>query len=388
MFIKKKLFLGLIFILCGVSFIGCSAFNNEPDYKLPVVISSGSDCVIIYSQSSSDYVMRQAKGLGTQIEEYCNSFVTVDSDWHSTVTENKNVNKVEILFGKTNRPESVEVYNELPENGYIIKEVDGKVVIAATSEKLLRSASKRFMKEYNSLNMGINVPVGAEIVESNFSFFNIAYNGNSDKCIVIPDDTSEDIKNLAEYAANVINDKCGTKIPVIPKSKSNALNGAIIITTGTSEGAGQSSISYKDGNLIIKGNDDYSTVNAISLFIDHIVHSCDKKSDGLYHVYFPTDEVISDEWDYAIPIFPGGTFFGAETITAGSYNLIFTDSTEADYRNYVGILKILGYIPYSSTESSDFASVSLKDDKSDVIISITKSKNKVNILLSGNSVIK
>ena len=155
MFLKKNLFLGFILIISALSVCNCSPACQSPQSSSPVIISSGTDCVIVYSQSSSDYVVRQAKNLGTQIEDYCQSYVTLNSDWHTDKQNSTNKESVEILFGKTNRPESIEAYSELPEHGYIIKEKNGKIVIAASSEKLLKIASKRFFSDYTSLNTGI-----------------------------------------------------------------------------------------------------------------------------------------------------------------------------------------------------------------------------------------
>lgn len=382
MFLKKNLILGFIIFISALSFSGCAA--NEPSKGSHVIITSGSECSIVYSKASSDFVVRQVKNLETQIEEYCGSFVTLKSDWNSTTDNSANADSIEILFGKTNRPESLDVYASLPENGYIIKEVNGKIVIAATSEKLLRAASIRFFSEYVSLNSGINVPEHAEIVESDFPFFNIAYNGVSDTKIIIPTDSSPEIEKLAQYAANQINSKCNTSIKVIKELPSLSKRNSILITNNSKRlSENESRISFVDSTLHIEGSNELSTINALSLFINHVIHSCDKKTDGDYHIYFHKNELIADEWNYSFPIFPGGSYVGADSISNTSYLLQFADTLEDDYRSYLEVLKLLGYSSYSSGEKNGIYFTDFKKDKTEIRITYYKEKGSATILVAG-----
>ena len=147
----------------------------------------------------------------------------------------------------------------------------------------------------------------------------------------------------------------------------------------------ESCISFEDGSLHIEGSDTFSTINAISIFIDHIVHSCDKKEDGSYHIYFPKNQVISDEWDFAIPIFPGGSFVSSECISNENYSLIFRDVQESDYRNYLEIIKLLGFVPQSSTDNISSASSSFIKGKTFAMISYSAQEGSISIYLSGKA---
>ena len=379
MLLKKNLLLGIIFIFFAANAIACSS-PVPSEGNSPVIISSGSECSIIYSKSSSDYVVRQARNLGTQIEEYCESFVTLSSDWAPI----KNSDTIEILFGYTNRPESIRAYEELPETGYIIREDGGKIVIAATSEKLLNLAAHRFFTEYSSLNTGISVPEKFEIKESDFSFFNIACNGSSDTNIIVPDNSSSEVISLANYAAEQINKKCNTQIKVLKHSETESLKNSIFICNDDKYlSNNKSNISYMNDCLNLRGSDESSTLNALSLFIDHIIHSCDKKEDGIYQIYFPMDEVIENEWKYSVPVFTCGNFIKSESVTNNSYSLSFSEAVESDYRNYLEILKIVGFVPQSSNESSGTYTSVFKKESTEISVTYSKEHSSVTLLISG-----
>jgi len=380
MLLKKNLIISLLIFISA--FTGCSSLapDTKENTQSPVIIGAGCDCNIVYSKSSSDYVVRQAKSLEVQIEDSCSSFVTLNSDWTSSSADDT----VEILFGNTTRPESIKAYSELPENGYIIREENGKIIIAATSEKLLKVASIRFMSDYVSINTGIAVPKNTNVVESDFTFFNIACDGKANSDIIIPDNASPAIQKLANFAAYQINKKCNSDVKVMKIGEAHNIRGAILVSTNDKYlSQNESSISYVSNRLDIKGANEFSTINALSLFIDHIVHSCDKKEDGVYHIYFPTDEVIESEWDYSVPVFAGGILNKAERISGDSYVLYFDGALENDYRNYLDILKILGFIPTSSSEKDGNYSCSLKNDKTDVLVSFSEKSGNVSIFVKG-----
>ena len=379
MLLRKNLLFGIIFILFSASAISCSSPATS-DIQSPVIISSGSDCYIVYSRSSSDYVVRQAKNLGTQIEEYCESFVTLSSDWAAS----KNKEAVEILFGYTNRPESIKAYGELPETGYIIREDNGKIVIAATSEKLLTLAAHRFFSEYGSLNTGISVPRKIEIKESDFSFFNIACNGSSKTNILIPDDSSPEMVSLAEFAALQINKKCSTNIRVIKHSEASNTDGSIFVSNNDNYlSVNKSSISYMNDRLNICGSNDTSAANALAIFIDRIINSCDKKEDGIYHIYFPTDEIIENEWRYNVPIFTGGNFDGSENISSNSYSVYFSNVMEKDCENYIEILKALNFVPRSVTENAGVHTSVFKKGNTEITIIFSKESGNATLVILG-----
>ena len=133
-------------------------------------------------------------------------------------------------------------------------------------------------------------------------------------------DLSEVI-NLANYAAEQINKKCNTEIKVIKHSEVESFKNSIFVCNDDKYlSDNKSNISYMNDCLNLRGSDDSSTLNALSLFIDHIIHSCDKKEDGIYQIYFPMDEVIENEWRYTVPVFTCGNFQRSESVSNNSYS--------------------------------------------------------------------
>jgi hypothetical protein len=129
--------------------------ETEPAAEIYTVASPGvCDYTFIRADIIGSDALKKALDLRRSIEEKFGVKITINSDWSRDNKENNTVESTsdvrEVLIGKTNRAETraiAEEYKSLG-YGYVIKAVNGKIVIWGTEDAALLSALNYFTDNF------------------------------------------------------------------------------------------------------------------------------------------------------------------------------------------------------------------------------------------------
>lgn len=116
---------------------------------------------LVYPDGASSDVINATKTFETTFKNYVDTKNFCGTDKAITATDGMK----EILFGKTNRPQSAQVQSTLKGNTYCIKNVEGNIVICAAQEWMLPDALEAFMKqiEYSKDRKSATLPESIDI---------------------------------------------------------------------------------------------------------------------------------------------------------------------------------------------------------------------------------
>lgn len=127
--------------------------DTEPDETDPEVpkymfVSDGStEYSIVISALASDDVLDAANGLKRVFKNKAGTDITLKNDNYNTSNPDYVFPKYEILIGDTNRPESEECADGLAYDDYVIKVVNGKLVVLGGNDSATVKAIEK-LKEY------------------------------------------------------------------------------------------------------------------------------------------------------------------------------------------------------------------------------------------------
>ncbi len=170
----KRLICLLLAILMCLPFVGCA--DNEPNDPTPTppsdevpddqpgdqpeeeipsippvdfIVDGATQYIIVRSDkaTSGDTETKMCVKLAAAIKTVSGCEIKLTTDYEDEKGEF--ADRLEILIGKTNRPESEQVLSEITdENGYAIRIVGNKLVIAAHNSNALTEAVTVFLAEY------------------------------------------------------------------------------------------------------------------------------------------------------------------------------------------------------------------------------------------------
>ncbi len=105
---------------------------------------------VIRPDVASDAVVEGAVAVKAAIAGITGTPCAIDSDWIKGEKAPVSTDTYEILIGKTNRTETEQAKNDLPEYGYVIKAVGNKVVILGTGDEMTAKACSTFIEKFLS----------------------------------------------------------------------------------------------------------------------------------------------------------------------------------------------------------------------------------------------
>ncbi len=195
-----------------------------------IIVKDGeSDARVIRSDSlSTDTVpVSCAQDIRLSVESATGTAPKITTDWKKP-TEEYDSEKVEILVGYTQYPESLEVFSELTYGKYIVKVVGNKLVVAGYSDSAIYEATryvKKLIKE-NSTEGNLVIPADAfdtGVVDEELNAlpgyengtFNCTYSCGGDATLLLVKETTVDAYNayltklesagFTQYTTNEIN---------------------------------------------------------------------------------------------------------------------------------------------------------------------------------------
>ena len=288
----KKLYLlllALILILpaCSPAEIpvetSAEVVTEAPPPEPYIVATAGaSDFTIIRPDKVEDRALQATLGLRAAIKEKYAVEMVIKSDWSKetkdggTVTSDETV--LEVLVGDTNRAETRDVAEEYSDVkcGYVIKAVNGKIVIWGTEVATLCSAIDYFTAEM----------LGGEAVsvERDYVYvWNLSGEGMpldllaNNYSIIIPTGSAGRIKDVSDGLATKFFKLAGTRPEVIVDKRATDKSGKEILIGDTDRpesaevGAGLKYMDYAiriyENKIVLVGGSPFATQNAVNDFI-------------------------------------------------------------------------------------------------------------------------
>ena len=258
--------------------------ETEPAAEIYTVAAPGvCDYTFIRADIIGSDALKKALDLRRSIEEKFGVKITVNSDWSRDNKENSTVESTsdvrEVLIGNTNRAETraiAEEYKSLG-YGYVIKAVNGKIVIWGTEDAALLSALNYFTDNF----------LGGETVEFPEGFtctWSLTGEGMplsviaNEYSIICGQKAADRVWNASNLLAKRLEELSGKKPSVIADSKDPDKSDKEILVGSTDraesaiEGIGYMDyvIRIKDGKIVLFGGSPLATQSAAEKFISLI----------------------------------------------------------------------------------------------------------------------
>lgn len=256
---------GLMLALSLVALVGCKNDPNEPDEPV-VMLDIIADGATEYRITRSDYANSAVKAATTDLRNGIHAVtgvkLEVKTDWDD---KDNNADIKEILIGKTERKESVEVYEQLAGNQYAIVVSGNKIVIAGATDELLAFAVETFLADYagyiseeeympsNKLSLASNLKI---IADNNKSSSAVLYITNEDLTYV--DALYQKLNGVVDsLELKTLNDEVSTVF--------DAEKYGVVIVAGANvmpSSAGQALLDYmgEGGRVLLLGGPAFETI--------------------------------------------------------------------------------------------------------------------------------
>ena len=251
--------------------------------------------------------LKKALDLRRSIEGKFGVLITINSDWSRDNKENNTVESTpdvrEVLVGNTNRAETralAEEYKDLG-YGYVIKAVNGKIVIWGTEEAALISALTYFGDTF----------LGSDTLEFTEGFTCVwSLNGEgmpltviaNEYSIICPQKAANRVWNASNLLATRLEELSGTKPKVVADEKDTDKSDKEILVGSTDraesaiDGIGYMDyvIRIKDGKIILFGGSPLATQSAVEKFISMIKDGTISTLDRDFEYKSNYHELIAD----------------------------------------------------------------------------------------------
>ena len=347
---------------------------------------SVSNVVILASASADSDTNAAVQILVDALKQYTNADTTVKTD-----AELENNELTEILIGSTNRTQSAGALADLGEqSGYVVKKVDNKIVINATSVTMLDDAVNYFVNNYVSGGSDGKFEIAKDLAYTYGRTGGVSLLGADNKMqykIVFSQDVEAAGKNIEDEFGNIVNDpdagidyivpfirnvvqqfktSTGTNIDTDSDVKEAKDENLEILVGDTNRPETKSFLKSLAPNeygfgvvgnkLVIAGWGDYTSAMAIDAFIaDHSQYLVDTEggvknlvmADGVKHIY------VYEKWNADIPMFQGGELSGVVDMMYDGYYLYYVDATEQGYKEYLTQLEADGYSFWQDNQIGD-----------------------------------
>jgi len=316
---KSKILLLLLALVVVVSLVSCGGkkppvegtevtdpVETEPPAPTydKTLLADWQGYTLVFPEGTSEAVSSAFYGLTSAIVEKYGSLSKVSSDFlmpGETVPEGT----LEVLFGATNRPESIQAGESLLANDYYIGLVNNRLVITGGSDKATAEAINHFAS-YLLGDEGFMYPTEAYVYESDYAVDKLTIGGVdiSEFVIVRGAGMSAGDRMLVDYARDLIADICGVSLKIdIPSSKEQT-NEILIGNTGralTSKEleSGTYSIEQTDSKLALYGKGASSDAFVLKTFIQNVLlnipegDSYDIKLDNVTGEKFTVPSLVS-----------------------------------------------------------------------------------------------
>ena len=363
---KKILCLFFTLILLGSVFTSCgrapaaeggegSGTQEESLTETKTPADPLSNYTIVYPASADKHVKACATRLQSALMEASGGAIRVREDGSGGGEGG------EILLGKTDRPESREVYEELGEDyGYILRQVGDKLVVAAPTAELLNMATERLTAKYMKPTADGSYPLSKTVSyeEDGLPYMEPVTKGTLNYQIVYPASASKYFMTAINELSAALRSVAATAPALIPDSDPSAkTKNAIVLGPVNLSGIPQMAknlppLCYQvmdSGNQVFYvGQDDATMIDVCHRLMDKI--ACGRYEDGTVRLSLPIGETVyAHDWMEPIPEIPSdtGTFHSLEECSTDVFRFYYRKSTLEKFEGYTDSLEDAGFVLYA-----------------------------------------
>ena len=344
----KKQGIGVVALALGalMLFSSCAAAKKTTSAQESSKSERGSlitEYILVRGDSSGNAVLRQVLNLKNAIDDRFGSNVPSSTDW--AVDAEKDLSRREILIGVTNREESIAANEELQGvYGYVIRSVNDKIVITASTTGLLGKAVEQFTREYVQKNGGI-VPED----------INLRYTASLPLCVMsdpscmkllLSDKASDTLLRAAKDFSDRVGE-IGGQFPTVEQSE-EVSSSRIIFTfkdsvfspeqetdrpSGLPEAEGDQmwNLTREGDVLTLEGEGERQLVAGLSMLYEHLEEQSDFTLDGQAVFFYEKAQVYRESWTGRCPRVIGAHYLGSESISGYSAAWYYEEVSQSDF---------------------------------------------------------
>lgn len=411
--IKNSLLAILLLIAAVLVFTACTdkSPTDEPDKTDETSVTDAPADLVEEIDLSEYKLIRSTDAPGTLSNIAGNFKLALDratgskvaiSDDYLAAGKTPDENAKEILVGKTNRPESNAVYEELGNAfSYRIRKVGNKLVVAAPTPELIGEAVE-YLMETCVLPTGGN---GKFLIKENYAYQSeefpyleiVSADGHPQYQIVRGQTASVRMTDSAIRIHEAINKRSVTeavlKTDWIRAGQQYDLSVRSIIVGDTqyprcrelrAETAYFEWYMEQTGNQIyLYGMDEDSVDLVCNRLLDKI--EAGDYLDGSKTVRilaFDSERGFFDEWVRGVPTYDGGTLDSIREFATSRFRIYLTDTTQAEYDAYLAKLAAEGFVQYAANSIGDNTYVTFRGEQVALHTYYLPAKKEARILVS------
>ena len=391
---------------------GTGSPSDSTDTGAPKTVFDLNEYTLIRPEYLSSTLLKKIVAFRTNLSEATNSQIAISEDWVKGGITDEVIAAKEILVGRTNRPQSAEAIESLPDpTCYVIKVSGNKIVINSASDSAIERAIDHFMTLVSGGQLALeeNFLYTSEAIPS----LQIALNGKSDYKVVY--------KDGLDSSTSSTNEKDRTDVDVLYckeiKAKIEKLTGAQIgITTdwvkkGTDTSAlpeilvgdtdrpetaeFMNSLSPDEygfaviGKKVVVNGHNLTTLElAYNSFMSYIDSAASSGADGTRGLAILEGTRITDSvggWYTDFPEFEGGEYGGCMDAHDSCLQFLYTGVSLDDYRKYCTKLESAGFTEYMSNDIVGNLSAAYLGKDGMIYVYYVPADNAVRIITSPSS---
>lgn len=354
-----------------------------------------SDYAIVRPMLSDKYLYQGIAVLQEALQAAAGDKIEIKDD-HLIEGESEDNDNKEILIGKTNRPESLAVYEELGDDyKYIIRQVENKLVVAAPTVELLKLAMEYLAKNYVQEKGDGSYPLPKDIsyASETFSYLELVTNKKLNYQFVYPSSAGKVLLQKMTALKDAVKTVAKTEPKVIADSSAEAATTQAIVLgpvnmTGVSDVVrGLPYLGYqvvKQSNQVLYiGRDDATMIALCEQLLEKI--PCGKMEDGSVRILLPDEKIrYVEDWAETIPEFPanGGTFHSVDECSDDIYRIYYTNTSLETYNSYTDSLASKGYTLYAENKIGSHVYRTYAGKECMIHAYFTAGKNETRLLVS------
>ena len=236
---KKTRLLAILFALVMVlALVSCGGPKNPIETEPPrptyarELFANWQEYTIVYEDGATEVVSNAFVQFNLKLSEKYNTTIRANSDFlipGQTVPEGT----LEILVGLTNRPESIQTYENLKANDYFIGMINNRMVIVGGSDKATAAALEHFMNYLMEAD-GLYYPTDGYTYEADYVVDKLTVGGIdvSEFVLVYGSEMSEGDRNLVSYLCETVANVCGVKLETALSSEEEQTYEILVGDTG------------------------------------------------------------------------------------------------------------------------------------------------------------